>query len=128
MAGKGNAQAVLDIFDELLNKSQWQRYFEDFKFPYAFLSPEEYIVLLKEAGSEPLRVELFGKDMKFAGAEGLAGWVRTTWLPFTQRVPVEHRGDFVEEIVSRYLKRYSADGEGIVHLGMMRLEVEAKKP
>jgi trans-aconitate 2-methyltransferase len=66
--------------------------------------------------------------MKVAGAEGLAGWVRTTWLPFTERVPMEQRGNFVEEIVSRYLKRCPADGEGIVHLGMMRLEVEAKKP
>ena len=128
MAGKGNAQSVLDIFDELLNTVRWQRYFKDFKFPYAFLAPEEFKVLLKEAGLEPLRVEFFGKDMKFAGAEGLAGWVRTTWLPFTECVPIEHRGDFVEEIASRYLKRCPADGEGIVHLGMMRLEVEAKKP
>ncbi|MCW4045263.1 MAG: methyltransferase domain-containing protein [Candidatus Bathyarchaeota archaeon] len=129
MAGKGNAQDVLDIIDELLTgAASWKRFFDGFTFPYAFLSPEEYRTLLAEAGLTPLRVEIFPKDMKFTGAEGLAGWVRTTWLPFTERIPIEQRDSFVKEIVNRYLKRYSPDAQGVVHLRMIRLEVEARKP
>ena len=128
MAGKGNAQTVLGILDELLPEEQWKAFFEYFKFPYAFLGPEEYRALLVEAGLKPLRVELFPKEMKHAGAEGLAGWVRTTWLPYTERLPVEKRDLFVKEIVDRYLKNHPADADGAVHLGMMRLEVEATKP
>ena len=75
-----------------------------------------------------MRVEVFPKEMKHAGAEGLAGWVRTTWLPYTERLPVEKRDLFVKEIVDRYLRNHPADAEGTVHLGMMRLEVEACKP
>jgi trans-aconitate 2-methyltransferase len=128
MAGKGNAKDVLSLFDELLVESRWKRFFEGFSFPYAFLSTEEYRMLLANTGLTALRVELFPKDMKFTGGEGLAGWVRTTWLPFTERIPVERRDDFVWEIVNRYLERFPADSQGVVHLGMIRLEVEAQKP
>ena len=127
MAGKGNAQDVISILDELRVVAPWKRFFNGFTFPYAFLSPDEYRKLLAEAGLVPLRVELFPKDMKFTGAEGLAGWVRTTWLPFTERIPLEQRDSFVKEIVNRYLQRYPADAQGVVHLGMIRLEAEASK-
>ncbi len=128
LAGKGNAQAVLCILDELLPKEQWKVFFEDFKFPYAFLGPEEYHALLVDAGLKPMRVELFPKEMKHVGAEGLAGWVRTTWLPYTEQLPIEKRDLFVQEIVDRYLKGHPVDADGTVRLGMMRLEVEAYKP
>jgi trans-aconitate 2-methyltransferase len=127
MAGKGNAQAVLCLFDELMVLPRWRRYFEGFTFPYAFLDPQEYRQLLMQAGLKPVRVELFPRDMKFPGAEGMAGWVRTTWLPFTERIPVEQRGEMVQEIVNRYLASHPTDAEGVVHLGMVRLEVEACK-
>jgi trans-aconitate 2-methyltransferase len=127
MAGKGNAQAVLKIFDELLVLPQWRRYFDGFSFPYAFLGPKEYRQLLVEAGLKPVRVELFPRDMKFPNAEGMVGWVRTTWLPFTERVPIEMRDNFVKEIVSHYLADHPTDTEGVVHLDMIRLEVEAQK-
>ena len=29
--------------------------------------------------------------MEHAGIESLKGWIRTTWLPYTQRVPEEER-------------------------------------
>ncbi len=97
-------------------------------FPYGFYNAEEYTAFIKQAGLLAERVELFPKDMKFDGAEGLAGWVRTTWLPFTDRIPVELRPKFVELIVDRYIERHPMDNEGVVHVGMMRIEVEAHKP
>ncbi len=128
MAGKGNAQAVLGIFDELLFEKPWKEFFEGFAFSYGFFSAEEYVAFLIEAGLKPLCVELFSRDMKHAGKEGLAGWIRTTWLPYTERLPIEKRDKFVKEIVKRYIKNHPMDADGVVHLGMMRLEVEAYKP
>lgn len=127
MAGKGNAQAVLKIFDELLVLPQWQRYFDGFTFPYAFLGSQEYKQLLVDTDFKPVRIDLFPRVMKFPNAEGMAGWIRTTWLPFTERIPVEMRDDFVKEIVGRYLVDHHADDLGVVHLDMIRLEVEAQK-
>jgi len=72
-----------------------------------------------------VRVELVPKDMVHQGREGLAGWIRTTWLPFTERVPGELRGKFVDELADWYLRRYRPDREGLVHVNAIRLEVEA---
>jgi trans-aconitate 2-methyltransferase len=128
MAGKGNAQNVLGILDELLVVEPWKAFFGGFAFPYGFFDPEEYTAFLHEAGLAPLRVELFPKDMKLSGAEGLAGWIRTTWLPFTERLPEELKSGFIREVVTRYLERFPLDSEGNAHVGMIRLEVEAAKP
>jgi trans-aconitate methyltransferase len=128
MAGKGNAQKILDILDEMLPVEPWRQYFEGFSFPYGFFDPQEYTAFLQKAGLKPLRVERIPKDMKLAGAEGLAGWVRTTWLPFTEKLPDMLKTKFVDELVTRYIQKHPVDAESNVHVDMIRLEVEAKKP
>jgi trans-aconitate methyltransferase len=125
MGGKGNAAAVLEIFEETLCDPAWKPYFIDFSFSYGFFSPEEYRQWLAEAGLHPLRVELIRKDMTYQTREEFAGWIRTTWLPYLQRIPENLRPTFISTIVDRYLFRYPADREGIIHIGMVRLEVEA---
>ena len=106
---------------------QWSQYFSNMDFPYGFFDADEYKAFLRETGLVAERVELFPKDMKHNGADGLAGWVRTTWLPFTNRLPEQLRGKFVDEIIERYLKSHPANAEGVVHVSMMRIEVEAYK-
>ena len=128
MAGKGNAKDILDQINELKAMEPWKDFFKGMTFPYGFYDPDEYKAFLCEAGLVPVRVELFPKDMKHKGAEGLAGWVRTTWLPFTDRVPDELKPKFVKLIVDRYLQKHPADADGTVHVGMMRIEAEAYKP
>lgn len=128
MAGKGNAENILSLINELIIEEPWKSFFENMTFPYGFYNPEEYTAFMRQTGLVAKRVELFSKDMKFNGAEGLAGWVRTTWLPFTDRIPGELRLKFVELIANRYIERYPADNSGVVHVGMKRLEIEANKP
>jgi trans-aconitate 2-methyltransferase len=128
MAGKGNAQDILSIIDELSNVEPWKKYFSNMTFPYGFYNPQEYRQFLAAANLKAVRVELFCRDMKHQGKDGLAGWVRTTWLPFTDRLPETLKPKFVESIVNRYLALHPADDAGVVHVGMMRLEVEATKP
>jgi trans-aconitate 2-methyltransferase len=128
MAGKGNAKDILGIIDELAAVKPWGKYFASMLFPYGFFTTEEYEAFLQEAGLTPIRLALYPKDMTFPNAEGLTGWVRTTWLPYTQRIPEEMRDGFVKEIVTRFLAAHPADEAGTIHLAMMRLEVEAIKP
>ncbi|HEX7483362.1 MAG TPA: methyltransferase domain-containing protein, partial [Candidatus Bathyarchaeia archaeon] len=103
MAGKGNAQAVLGILNDLFTEEPWKKFFEGFDFPYGFFSAKEYKAFLIDAVLKPLRVELFSRDMKHVGQEGLSGWIRTTWLPYTERLPIEKRDKFVKEIVERFI-------------------------
>jgi hypothetical protein len=80
---------------EIIAGSPWQEYFSGFVFPYNFYGPEEYRVWLEEAGLTPQRVELVSKDMVHQGQAGLEGIIRTTWLPYTERLPARLRDEFV---------------------------------
>jgi trans-aconitate 2-methyltransferase len=128
MAGKGNAKDILGIIEKLMPIEPWKEYFRGMTFPYGFYDAEEYRAFLENTGLIADRIELFPKDMKHQGTEGLAGWVRTTWLPFTNKLPETLRAKFVSEIVDRYLKEHSADANNIVHVSMIRIEVQAHKP
>ena len=128
MAGKGNAKDILRIIEQLIPLEPWNQYFQEMTFPYGFYDAEEYRAFLENAGLIADRIELFPKDMKHQGAERLAGWVRTTWLPFTDKLPEELKAKFVSEIVDRYLKEHTADADNVVHIGMIRIEIHAHKP
>lgn len=127
MGGRGNGRVVVEVLDELLASDRFTPYFEDFAFPYGFLGVEDYEALLAGAGFVDRRVELIDKDMVHDGKEGLSGWIRTTWLPYTQRIPEAQRDAFIDLVASAYLERVPLDAEGRAHVAMVRLEVEAKK-
>jgi trans-aconitate 2-methyltransferase len=127
MGGKGNAEEVVEAFDLLIGMDPWRQYFSGFPFPYGFFTPREYRRFLIGAGFDPRRLELIPKDMLQKGREGLAGWIRTTWLPYVERVPAHLRETFVNETVESYLRTHPPDFEGLVHIRMIRLEIEAIK-
>jgi trans-aconitate methyltransferase len=65
--------------------------------------------------------------MTHPGKEGLAGWIRTTWMPFTQHVSESKRDNFITHFVETYLERVPLDQSGLPHVRMVRLEVSALK-
>lgn len=128
MGGKGNARDILRVLDKLIKQPEYHHYFEGFEFPYGFLGVEHYQEFLDEAGFVPHRVELIDKDMAHDGREGLKGWIRTTWLPYTGRLDESKRDAFIEELAAGYLEKVPLDARGKAHVAMVRLEVEAQKP
>jgi trans-aconitate methyltransferase len=127
MGGAGNAAGILATLDGLMKIPQWSQYFTEFTFPYGFHGPDEYKVWLAEAGLQPVRLELLPKDMIHQSKEGLAGWIRTTWLPYTSRLPEKLRDEFISRLVEKYVADHPANGSGLIHVAMIRLEVEATK-
>jgi len=125
--GSGNAAELVKAADDVITRN-WKKYFKEFVFPYSFYSAEEYIVFLKKAGLKGTRVELVPKDRSDAGCDGLAGFIRTTWQPYTDRVPENMHKEFIREIVEEYIRRNPVDSKGMIHIPMMRLEVEACIP
>jgi trans-aconitate 2-methyltransferase len=124
--GRGNADEVLKVVDRKISEERWARYFRDFAFPYGFFGPEIYEDWLEQVGLKATRVELIPKDMMQPGAEGLASWIGSTWLPYIERIPDELRHEFIYEIVSGYISVHPLS-HGQVHVRMVRLEVEAEK-
>ena len=125
MGGQGNAADIFVTMQEIISQPQWKGYFDNFKPPYHFQRPNQYSTWLAETGFRPLRVELIQKDMQHAGKEGVKGWLRTTWFPYTDRLPAEMREVLLEEVVETYLTQHPIDDLGNSHIGMVRLEVEA---
>jgi len=128
MGGKGNAQDIIAAVDEVIKNEKWRSYFNDFSFPYAFCSPDDYKQWLNDVGFSIKRLELIPKDMTQKGKKGLAGWIRTTWLPYTRRIPENEQNTFIDDVINLYGKIFPMDDNGLFHVKMMRLEVEAIHP
>ncbi len=127
MGGAGNIGPVLKVINRLLEREAWRGYFRDFTFPWGFHDQAYYLGLLAETSLKALRVELIPKTMMLDGPEELTAWFRTTWLPYTERLPAKRRDEFLEELAQEYLREFPADHEGRIAVEMVRLEVEAEK-
>ena len=125
--GKGNAQEVFVILRPELRSKNWGRFFRIMPRPYFFYAPEDYEKWLPKFGFKIKVLKLVPKDATYAGADGFAAWLRTTWLPYVQRVPENLREEFITAVTRRYLAKHPPDAEGKVHVRMVRLEIDAQK-
>ena len=125
MGGRGNAAELFGVLQSLLDSPRWSPFFAGFQAPYHFHGTEEYERWLPQGGFRPRRIELIAKVMQHPGREGLKGWLRTTWFPYTDRLPAELREEFLEELVAAYLLVRPLDAAGNTQVRMVRLEVEA---
>lgn len=110
---------------DVVGLPRWQRYFDGFTSPYHFYRPEDCETWLAQSGFCLWRVELIPKDMRHQRKQGLKGWLRTTWFPYTACLPVKLHDVFLDEVVDIYTTMYPIDAEGNAHVNMVRLEVEA---
>jgi trans-aconitate methyltransferase len=125
--GKGNAQDVFVALRPEIRLKQWCKFFRKMGKPYFFHSPANYEEWLPRFGFQAHRVKLSPKDAVYQGRDRFAAWFRTTWLPYTQRVPEDLREEFIAGVVDRYIVKHPSDAEGRVHVRMVRLEIDAVK-
>jgi trans-aconitate methyltransferase len=123
--GKGNAHDVFVALRPEMRMKRWRQFFRRMPKPYFFYSPADYEKWLPRSGFKALNVRLRPKDATYAGREGFAAWLRTTWLPYVQRVPENMREEFIAAVANRYVTRHPPDAEGRTHVRMVRLEIEA---
>jgi len=125
--GKGNAQDVFLALRPEMRLKPWRLFFRRIPKPYFFHSPAEYERWLPQFGFKTLGVRLAPKDAVYAGRDKFVAWLRTTWLPYVQRVPEELREEFIAGVANCYLAKHPPDAEGKVHVKMVRLEIEAER-
>jgi trans-aconitate methyltransferase len=123
--GKGNAHDVFLALRPEMRLKRWREFFRRMEAPYFFHSPEEYKRWLPWHGFNIHNVKLAPKDAIYEGSEGFAAWLRTTWMPYTQRVPEDDREEFIAAVVQRYIAKHPLDSNGRVHVHMVRLEIDA---
>lgn len=126
--GKGNAQDVFMALRPELRAKPWRQFFRHMPDPYFFYTPEEYKRWLAKAGFNARAIRLAEKDATYAGSKGFAAWLRTTWIPYVQRVPENIREEFIHAVTRRYVARHPPGAENKIHVKMVRLEIDAIKP
>ena len=125
--GHGNAHEVFLALRPELRLQRWRSFFRKMPLPYFFYALGDYEKWLPKYGFKSNTLKLVPQDVAYAGAAGLATWLRTTWLPFVQRVPENLREEFIAAATQRYLAKYPPDASGNVHVRMVRLEIDAVK-
>ncbi|HYG22010.1 MAG TPA: methyltransferase domain-containing protein [Verrucomicrobiae bacterium] len=125
--GKGNANAVFHALRGVMRLPQFRQYFRRMSPPYFFFSADQYREWLPQLGFSIREVTLADTAMLFESSERFAGWLRTTWLPYTQRVPELQRDAFVADVIERYVREHPADAHGRIQVAMVRLELDAIK-
>ena len=124
--GYGNAGAVMRLMDTFIEAEGYQRYFQDFVFPYYFPRPDAYTKLLHNAGLDGIHATAIPKKMVHEDRESFRGWFRTTWFPYIDRIPEERQNHFIESFVDYCMERLEVDDQGKVTIDMVRLEVEGR--
>jgi trans-aconitate methyltransferase len=125
--GKGNAHDVFVALRPEMRLKRWRGFFRGMGKPYFFYSPEDYEKWLPRFGFKLLGLRLSPKDAIYDGRDGFTAWLRTTWLPYIQRVPENAREEFAAGVTERYVAKHPPDADGRVHVRMVRLEIDAVK-
>jgi trans-aconitate methyltransferase len=125
--GKGNAHDVFLAMRPILRRQRWREFFRNLKMPYFFYPLANYQTWLARANFQVQRLEIVPIDTAYEGTTGFASWLRTTWLPYVQRVPAALRDEFIEAVIRSFVEKHPLDAAGNVHVRMVRLEIEAVK-
>jgi trans-aconitate 2-methyltransferase len=125
--GKGNAQDVFVALRPEMRLKRWREFFRKMPTPYFFYAPSDYEKWLPKFGFKIVSLKLVPKDATYDGANGFAAWLRTTWIPYVQRVPENMREEFIAAITQRYVAKHPPDADRKVHVKMVRLEIDAIK-
>ena len=153
--GKGNAQDVFVALRPEMRAKALARVFPEHGQAIFFSQPRRITKQwLPRFGFETqTRETCTPKTPTYKGREGLATWLRTTWLPYVQRVPdnvaqasrlsgpglkdklactmpelpSSPREEFIAAVTDRYLAKHPPDSKGLVHVRMVRLEIDAEK-
>ncbi len=125
--GKGNAHDVFLALRPEMRLKRWREFFRKMPLPYFFYAPSDYEKWLPKFGFKINTLKLVPKEVIYVSAKSFAIWLRTTWLPFTQRLPENLREEFIAAVTKRYLVKHPPAADGQVHVRMVRLEIEAVK-
>ena len=125
--GKGNAQDVFVALRPEMRLKRWREFFREMPTPYFFNAPTDYEKWLPKFGFKIQKIKLAPKDATYEGANGFATWLRSTWIPYVQRVPKNLREEFITAVTERYVAKHPPDADGKVHVKMIRLEIDAIK-
>ncbi len=130
LAAKGYEDTQVEFEGRLSRLGKWNDYFREPKnknLSLGLYNADEYKDMLEKVGLAANLVQEIPTELIFSGKEAFKGLVRTTWFSYTNNVPENLREELVEDLTNLYLEMIPPDTDGLVHMPMIKLEVEAIK-
>lgn len=112
--------------NEAMANEKWAPFFENFSTGQRYFSAPEYRDLLEEAQLKVVQIEQFFDPVYFPSRLVFQGFLRQ-WFPYLRALPEALKGDFLDQVVDRYLELAPADEEGALLFLNRRLRAEAVK-
>lgn len=127
MGGRGTSSLVHAALARLSEAGSWATFLAGAASPHHFRGPEDFEPQLDRAGFQLTRIELVHKPMRHADRTALTGWLRTTWMTYTERCPPDRREAFLSELTDRITPGLTVADDGALLMPMINLEIEANK-
>lgn len=105
----GNLPSTDYLVGELSRSPRWTKYFDGFRDPFAHFTPDQYRAMAERAGFQVERIETEESIWDFVSREAFLGFLRTTSVGWSDRVPEEMRPAFWEQSLDLYAKRNGSD-------------------
>lgn len=126
-AGDGNCQFFNKIIQETMKAEKYQRYFEDFKWPWYMPKLEDYRVLINSYHFKEVAVREENADRYFQTVEDLVKWIdQPCIVPFLKEIPLQLKQDFRETVVNKMLEA-TKQNNGTYFETFRRINVSAQK-
>jgi trans-aconitate methyltransferase len=126
--GAGDAASMVAVLEDPIRSPEWALNYPDTAVRYSFADRASFRAFIKKAGFVSILVGLIPTTISMAGPDGIAGWIRTTWLRYASSVPESRRERLTEALVGGSLARHPPGPDGTVEVPMVWLRAVAERP
>ena len=111
---------------EIMRKSKWAKYFEDYEEPWQFSPRSEYHSMLTDANFEVKKCNEFNHKKIFESKDDYRNYI-VQWYPYPHQVEESMREEFFNEIIERALELETIFSDGKVNFEFPQIDIIASK-
>lgn len=125
--GAGNCANFLDIMQKKISEKKYEKYFQDFEWPWFMPSKDQYKNLISSIGFSSYTIKEVNKDRYFSNASELIQWIdQPSIVPFMPCISQEQKETFRQEVIDEMLER-TQQTDGTYFETFRRIRVYAVK-
>ncbi len=117
---------VSAVFQDITAQEPWNEYLKEYYHPRRKFTPEEYTLLLTQAGFSEIEVVQVPCTYYFETKREYADWY-AAFSPMLFYIPSEFHEAFLKSTLDRYLKSFPLDETGRVVFKQNELIIKARK-
>jgi trans-aconitate 2-methyltransferase len=117
----GERPSLESVAMRICQSPRWASLFDGFAAPFIHVAPDGYAELAASAGLTLTKLTVTDREWDYGSRNGFEQWCSVGCTAWTDRVPVEDRGRFIDELVEAY--EPVAGRPGLFRFTQMRAEL-----